>query len=270
MPASRRIAADRNTCGSPVASHKQIQVAVAIIVHPGGAAAPPAGTHSSLGRHLTEGPVAIVAKELITAVARDVDIQVAVVIIVAHGHAGSEHPIACDTCFGSYILEFSVAQIAIERIARRWLAVGQVGSVGEKEVLLAVVVEIDHAHPGAEGLEHVLLGRSPVFVAKGNARLRRNFVELHPAGFAGLRSGGLLAAERQGRRGKHQQIRTEDQESFAQEQHGPGSNYICRCIASALPAGNQDFHIVSQLPGGELIAFEIGCQPASAIHHQGM
>jgi hypothetical protein len=43
-------------------------------------------------------------KELITAVARDVDIQVTVVIIVAHGHAGSEHPIACDTCFGSYIL----------------------------------------------------------------------------------------------------------------------------------------------------------------------
>jgi len=69
----------------------------------------------------------------------------------------------CDTCFGSYVLEFSVAQIAIERIARRWFAVGQVGSVGEKQVGLAVVVEIDHAHPGAEGLEHVLLGRGPRF-----------------------------------------------------------------------------------------------------------
>src|SRR5450759_3782132 len=39
---------------------------------------------------------------------------------------------------------------------------------------------------------------------------------------------------------------------------------------SALPAGNQGFHIVSQLPGGELIAFEIGCQPALAIDYQGM
>ncbi len=94
---------------------------------------------------------------------------------------------------------------------------GQVGSVGEKQVGLAVVVEIDHAHPGAEGLEHVLLGRSPVFVAKGNARLRRNFVELHPAGFAGLRSGGLLAVGR-----KQQQIGAEDQKSFTQEQHGRG------------------------------------------------
>ena len=74
---------------------------------------------------------------------------------------------------------------------------GQVGSVGEKQVGLAVVVEIDHAHPGAEGLEHVLLGRSPVFVAKGNAQVR-DFVELDPGG-AGRRYGGLLAVERQGR-----------------------------------------------------------------------
>jgi len=110
---------------------------------------------------------------------------------------------------------------------------------------------------------------APVFVAKGNAPLRRNFVDLHQAGFAGRRFGGLVAVQRQGC-GKYQQTRTEDQESFAQEQHRPGSQYICRCIVSALPAGNQDFHIISQLPGGELIAFEIGCQPASAVDYQGM
>jgi hypothetical protein len=59
------------------------------LADPGGAAAPRTGAHSSLGRHLIEGPAATVAKELIPAVARDVDIQVAVVVIVAYGHAGT-------------------------------------------------------------------------------------------------------------------------------------------------------------------------------------
>ena len=43
---------------------------------------------------------------------------------------------------------------------------------------------------------------------------RRNVVELHPGQRAGLRSGGLLAVERQGR-GKQQEIRSQDQTGFA-------------------------------------------------------
>ena len=124
-------------------------------------------------------------KELVTAVAGDVDIEEAVVIVVAHGHAGGEHPVACDTGFRSDVFELSVAEIAVERIAGRSLAVGQVGSVGEEQVGPTVVVEIDHAHAGAERLEHVLLGRSAVLVAKGNARLGGHVVELHPGRLRG-------------------------------------------------------------------------------------
>src|SRR5436853_478538 len=90
----------------------QSSPSISLVVHPGCAAAPPASTHSSLGRHLTEGPAAMVAKQLIAAIARDVDIQVAVVVVVAHRHAGSEHPIACYTRLSCYILEFPVAHVA--------------------------------------------------------------------------------------------------------------------------------------------------------------
>ena len=115
-----------------VATHKQIQVAVAVIIHPGGAAAPPTAAHSGLGRYFTEGTVAIVAEQLIAAVAGDVDIQVAVVVVVTYGHAGREHPVTRDARFGGYIREFPVAQIAVEHVARRWFAMGQVGSVREE------------------------------------------------------------------------------------------------------------------------------------------
>src|SRR5690242_19981442 len=49
-----------------------------------------------------------------------------------------------------------------------------------------------------------------------------------------------------------------------------GPLYSVVLSASALSAGDQDFQIVTQLPGGELIAFEIGGQPALAIDYQGM
>jgi hypothetical protein len=37
--------------------------------------------------------------------------------------------------------------------------------------------------------------------------------------------------------------------------------------SSMLPAGDECFQVVTQLPGGELIAFEIGCHPALAIDY---
>ena len=44
---------------------------------------------------------------------------------------------------------------------------------------------------------------------------------------------------------------------------------MARCLIILL-AGKQRFHIVSQLPGGELVAFEIGGQAALAINYQGV
>src|SRR6185312_6646358 len=187
-----------------------------------GAAAPRAGSHSGFGGHVTEGAVTVVAKKLIAAVAGDIDVQVAVVIVVADGHAGREHSIAFEACFSGYVLEFSGAEIAIKHIAWRWLAVGQIGSVGEIQVGQAVVIEIDHAHAGAESFEHVLIRRRAAFMAKGNARFRRDVIKLY-------RFGGLLAMERQGRE-KHQQIRAEDQESF----QGLGWASIHACSREAL------------------------------------
>ena len=54
-----------------------------------------------------------------------------------------------------------------------------------------------------------------------------------------------------------------NQERIAPDSTFPHSPFM-------LLRGNQGFHIVPQLPGGELIAFEIGCQPASAIDYKGM
>ena len=155
--------------GIDVAADEQIEVAVAIIVQPGGTAAPGTGGHGGAGGDIREGPVALIAIELIAAVAGDVDVEEAVVIVVAHGDTGGEHAIAGETGFGRYIFEFPVAQVAVEGVAGGRLAVSQVGSVSEEQVGEAVVVEVDDADAGAEGLEHVLFGGSPVFVAEGDA-----------------------------------------------------------------------------------------------------
>src|SRR4029077_10312847 len=52
-----------------------------------GARAPSPGAHAGTGRHVSEGPVAVVVIQRVAAVARDVEILEAVVVVVADGDA---------------------------------------------------------------------------------------------------------------------------------------------------------------------------------------
>ena len=77
-----------------VVHHEQVQQAVVVVIEPAGADRPHllALKHSAADTRLVggigEGTVAVIVKELIARDAGDEDVGPAVVIVVAHGHAG--------------------------------------------------------------------------------------------------------------------------------------------------------------------------------------
>src|SRR5258708_31490250 len=70
-----------------VSSDKKIEMAVIIEIEKARGDRPPAGRYSSFLGHIRESAVAIVVVQDIFAVAGDVKIGEAVIVIVAHGHA---------------------------------------------------------------------------------------------------------------------------------------------------------------------------------------
>ena len=96
-----------------IANH-EIQVAVFVIIHPGGAGAESfRGLQSRFLRHVGEGAVAIVVKQMILPVGSDEQVVIAVVIVIADGHA---HAIELDvqTGFSRRVGERAVVIVVIE------------------------------------------------------------------------------------------------------------------------------------------------------------
>src|ERR1019366_6790951 len=107
-----------------------------------------------------------------------------------YGHARGEHAVAGYAGFLRDLLEFAVAEIVVEDVAWRRLAVRQVRAVGEKEIGQAVVIEIDPRHAGAESLRHELFFRRAVLVLERNSGFPRHVDELD------ARLGRICATER--------------------------------------------------------------------------
>ena len=102
-----------------------------------------------------EGAVAVVAVEDVRAERRDVEIEIAVVVVVADGDAGLVRlrvgpAVAGDAGRRGDVGERAVLVVVIQRVRRAGRAVDEV-QIGE-----AVVVVVDPGDAGAEGLDHVL------------------------------------------------------------------------------------------------------------------
>src|SRR5437899_1758639 len=100
-------------------------MAVAVIVEETGAAAPSTAFDAGLRRHISECSVPVVVVKRVRAVTRDIEVEKAVVVVIAHRHARAETAVARYARRLSHINKSSFAGIAQQGIARRRLARAQ-------------------------------------------------------------------------------------------------------------------------------------------------
>ena len=170
-----------------VVPDEQIEPAVAVVVEEGGGNAPPGTGGAGLGRDVGERPVPLVPVHLVGPEPRQVEVDRAVVVVVAGGHA---HAVAArgDARLVRHVPEPQPALpagprleiVAIQPVARRlprgrrqeWIAVPEPSALHQVDVEVAVVVVVEQAHPGAHHLGLVEPAAHPVDVDEVEPRLR--------------------------------------------------------------------------------------------------
>ena len=111
---------------------------------------------------------------MIRADRRDVDIVVAVVVVVAHGAAQSVHLYRQARLLG-HIGKRAVVIVVIERRKRlAGLMARPVHGVDQQNVLPAIVVVVEKADAAAHRFRQVFFPEGAVVVFEVNARLRRS------------------------------------------------------------------------------------------------
>jgi hypothetical protein len=184
-----------------VVGHEKIQLAVVVIVKPHGACGKSRIGHSRLGGHVGKLAIAQIAEKMVGADRSDVDIDVAVVVIVANGAAEPVH-FHREAGLPRHIGKGSVSIVVIERgegFAR--LVPRPVHGIDQQNVLPAVVVVIEKAHAATHGFRKILFSESAAVVFEMNACLgghvrehdgpegREGFVAASPAMDAGRMRG---------------------------------------------------------------------------------
>ncbi len=163
-----------------VAPNIQIELPVAVVVEESRAQVQPrAEVHAidvRFGGDIGERAVAVVAIEHVRSILHDVEVGVAVVVVVAH-HAAQPIPGARNPGFVGDIRERAVAIVVVQGIARRQAAAVKVARADEIDVRPAIAVEIGHADTGA-GLVHDIGDALVAFqVNEPDARQLRDVIE---------------------------------------------------------------------------------------------
>src|SRR5271168_965944 len=100
----------------------------------------------------------------------DVDVVPAVVVVVSNGAAHAIHLDRKPRLLGA-VGEGSIAIVVVKRgIRLRRAMTGPIHRVHEQDVLGAVVIVVEDAHPAAYRLGKVFLSKSTVMVTKRNSR----------------------------------------------------------------------------------------------------
>ena len=175
-----------------VVGHQQVGPAVAVDVRPGRARRPlrvPAAVlagpglprHPGLLRHVGEPQGPVLAQQQVVAQRRQVEVGVAVGVIVGggHAHAVDAHVQAGP---GGEVGEGPGPVVGEEGGGRWWalpLVAGPPGAVDEQGVVVAVAVEVVQRAAGAHGLGHPLVAEGAGLVAEGQAGGLRGLGEGH-------------------------------------------------------------------------------------------
>src|ERR1019366_951356 len=147
-----------------VVRYEDIQKAIVVVIDPDRPQTPARVVETGFFGDVREGPVAIVVVEDVAAVVENVQIHVAVVVVIGGRTAGTEHAVAADACLLGYICERAVAIVAVQlvrQLAAKIAAfvagyVVRPGAVYEVEVHEAVAVVIENAYTAAGALHDVV------------------------------------------------------------------------------------------------------------------
>src|SRR5688572_19367185 len=162
-----------------VVGDEEVEKTVPIDVGEGAARAPERRSRAARLRDLREAPLAEVPIERVGTVVGDVEIDGAVVVVVAG--AGPHAVLAmADAGLGRHVLELSIPAIAEQPVpgGGRHLRAGDGAAVHEKDVHPAVVIEIDEQPARSHDLREVFVGARAVDVRDAEAGGRGNVAEL--------------------------------------------------------------------------------------------
>ena len=163
-----------------VVADEEVEIAVVVDVEERRAGQPAVGP-LGVGRvgDVVEVPLAVVAEEIAAADRRHVEIGVAVVVVVADGHALAVERLVEPGLLGD-VLEVSLAVVAVEGLGGRRLdlVAGPVRRVDEEQVLVAVAVVVEEGDARAHGLGQELLAKRAVVVDERDAGVLGDVDEL--------------------------------------------------------------------------------------------
>src|SRR6266481_5655046 len=122
---------------------------------------------------------------MILGVCGDEEIVEAVVVVIPHGHAHSEH-LNVEASIVRHVREGAVMIIVVELGCRVFLNVaGPVHPVDEENVRPAVVVVVNESNARPHSLRQEFLSKSAIVVNKANAGLLRDVTNLNRSSFRG-------------------------------------------------------------------------------------
>ncbi len=158
----------------------QIQATVLVVVDPSGAGAEfLRSDQACLLRNIRERVVAVVVEKVALSVGGDEKIVIAVVVVVADGHAHPKH-LNVESSQVRYVGEGAVMIIVIELGCRVFLDVaGPIHPIHEKNVRPAVPVTINEGHARAHGFGQEFLTERAIVVDEVNSRSSRDVPELN-------------------------------------------------------------------------------------------
>jgi len=172
-----------------VIADKEIEKSVTVVVEPesGGAEAFPLAETRGVG-DINERSFSCVTEEAVLANARDEDIGISVVVVVADGYA---HAVELDIKAGSrrYIGEGAVAIVVIEaKSTVGFLMTRPVRAIDEKDVLPTVAIIVEKGASGAESFRQELPAEGAAIVLKMDTGLA---CDVGKAESDGIARGGL-------------------------------------------------------------------------------
>ncbi len=175
-------------CEIDIVADEKIEIPVAIEIHPRGASRPVRIIDAGFARDIGEGTVAIIVIEHVAAEVGHVEIEEAVVIIVAGSHAHAIADVSHSgffsdvdesqlTRFGQQIFEQPVARFPAGRGREERFAAVEGRALHQIDVQVAVVIVVEQRHAGTHDLGHVVTPGGTVEVMKVETGLRGHVAE---------------------------------------------------------------------------------------------
>ncbi len=170
-----------------IPQHHQIKESIAIQIHPGRTRRPSAASDAGFLRHIGESAIAIVVIKLVPTVRSNIQVLVAVIVVISDGYAHSISR-SLQPCFLRDVFERTVRLLVIEpvpilwprflgnRSLRCWITERR--AVDQENIQTPVVVVIKERHSRPHGFGQIFFGGVRRLVPEIYAGARCNIHEL--------------------------------------------------------------------------------------------